>query len=415
MAEREEMEDEGASPAPEPDDANERPVKDADGWEDMMDGKIRKRTVKEGKGEEVDLQRDVLCSFDVRLSKDGEILQKRKNMRYRIGESEAIPGLELALRHMVLGEEAEVSCISRFAWGPAGCRAADAEEKDVPADADVYLYVKLHDMFPASPEDESQKNWAHRVQELEWRKTNGNDHFRRRNMQLASRCYEKGMEVFSETPIQAPPSLGLSGKAAAAAVTKTVADVASNLSAVYLEQGRARDASDHAKIAVDLVPKHSKAIFRLAKASFLLGDFEDCQQRLNHLEELQPEEDAAVTRLKADLERARTKHASKSKKLGAALLEAAGEGREYVEKPPPEEPPTFFQEMLESVMPTKKQVLLLCSLALISSLVIFFAPQRHRPQVIMISLLSSTLIFAVYTAITQANEEMKEAKEAKAK
>ena len=26
------------------------------------------------------------------------------------------------------------------------------------------------------------------------------------------------------------------------------------------------------------------------KASFLLGDFEDCQQRLNHLEELQPEE-----------------------------------------------------------------------------------------------------------------------------
>eukprot|EP00434_Breviolum_minutum_P043903 symbB.v1.2.039155.t1/scaffold6376.1/size18630/1 len=71
--------------------------------------------------------------------------------------------------------------------------------------------------------------------------------------------------------------------------------------------------------------------------------------------------------------------------------------------------------MLESVMPTKKQVLLLCCLALISSLVIFFAPQRHRPQVIMISLLSSTLIFAVYTAITQANEEMKEAKKAKAK
>eukprot|EP00434_Breviolum_minutum_P026292 symbB.v1.2.023235.t1/scaffold2113.1/size88989/1 len=143
MAEREEMEDEGASPAPEPDlDANERPVKDADGWEDMMDGKIRKRTVKEGKGEEVDLQRDVLCSFDVRLSKDGEILQKRKNMRYRIGESEAIPGLELALRHMVLGEEAEVSCISRFAWGPAGCRAADAEEKDVPADADA-AWIKI--------------------------------------------------------------------------------------------------------------------------------------------------------------------------------------------------------------------------------------------------------------------------------
>lgn len=404
--------EDGAGPgeAAEAEKADDGPVIDADGWEDMMDGKVRKRTVKAGKGDAVDLQRDVLCSFDVRLSLDGEILQRRKNIRYRIGESEAIPGLELALRHMFLGEEADVFCISRFAWGPAGCKAAESQEKDVPANTDVYLNVKLIDMFPASPEDDSQKNWAHRVQELEWRRNNGNDHYRRRNMQLAARCYEKGMEVFPETPVQAPASVGLRGKAAAAAVTKTIADVASNLSAVYLEQGRARDASDHAKIAVDLVPKHSKAIFRLAKASFLLGDFEECQKRLDELQGLQPEEDAAVKRLVADLERARTKHASKSKKLGAALLEAAGEGREYVEKPPPEEPPTFLQELLEPMIPTKKQVILLCALALLSALVIFFAPLRHRPQVVIISLLSSTLIFAIYTAVTVTAEEDLEAK-----
>ncbi|CAL1131035.1 unnamed protein product [Cladocopium goreaui] len=396
--------------AEETEKVDEGPVKDADGWEDMMDGKVRKRTVKVGKGDAVDLQRDVLCSFDVRLSLDGEILQRRKNIRYRIGESEAIPGLELALRHMFLGEEADVFCISRFAWGPAGCKAAEAQEKDVPEDTDVYLNVKLIDMYPASPEDDSQKNWAHRVQELEWRRTNGNDHYRRRNMQLAARCYEKGMEVFPETPVQAPTSVGLSGKAAAAAVTKTIADVASNLSAVYLEQGRARDASDHAKIAVDLVPKHAKAIFRLAKASFLLGDFEECQARINELQGLQPEEDAAVKRLVADLERARTKHASKSKKLGAALLEAAGEGREYVEKPPPEEPPTFLQELLEPMIPSKKQVILLGALVMLSALVIFFAPQRHRPQVVIISLLASTLIFAIYTAVTQADADIAEAK-----
>eukprot|EP00438_Fugacium_kawagutii_P028430 Skav221020 [mRNA] locus=scaffold2350:434342:442425:- [translate_table: standard] len=145
----------------------------------------------------------------------------------------------------------------------------------------VYLTVKLHDLFPASPDDESQKNWAHRVQELDWRRSNGNDYFRRRNMQLAQRCYEKGME--------------------AAQVTKTVADVASNLSAVYLEQGsasgclgRSRDASDHAKIAVDLVPKHPKASG--AEASFLLGDFEECQRRLDELKEIQPEERGGTAR-----------------------------------------------------------------------------------------------------------------------
>lgn len=315
------------------------------------------------------------------------------------------------MRHMRLGEEAEVFCISRFAWGPAGCRAADASEKDVPADADVLLRVKLLDLFPASPVDESDKSWAHRVQELEWRKKNGNDHFKRKNLPLACRCYEKGLEVFSEQPVTAPVSLGASGKAAAAAVTKTLADVASNLSAVYLEQGRNRDASDHAKIAVDSVPKHEKAIYRLAKASFLLGEFEECEERLKELKALQPEEDAAVKRLAADLERARSKHASKSKKLGAALLEAAGEGREYIEKPPPEEPPTFLQEILESIMPTRKQLMLLSLLVFISSLIIFLAPSRYRPQAIITSLLVSTLIFALYTAIQQANEELKESKD----
>lgn len=379
----------------------------------MMDGKVRKRVLKEGTGDAVDLQRDVLCSFEVRLPPEGEgdVLQRRKHVRYRIGESEAIPGLELALRHMRLGEEAEVFCISRFAWGPAGCRAADASEKDVPADADVLLRVKLLDLFPASPVDESDKSWAHRVQELEWRKKNGNDHFKRKNLPLACRCYEKGLEVFSEQPVTAPVSLGASGKAAAAAVTKTLADVASNLSAVYLEQGRNRDASDHAKIAVDSVPKHEKAIYRLAKASFLLGEFEECEERLKELKALQPEEDAAVKRLAADLERARSKHASKSKKLGAALLEAAGEGREYIEKPPPEEPPTFLQEILESIMPTRKQLMLLSLLVFISSLIIFLAPSRYRPQAIITSLLVSTLIFALYTAIQQANEELKESKD----
>ncbi|CAJ1410909.1 unnamed protein product [Effrenium voratum] len=194
----------------------------------------------------------------------------------------------------------------------------------------------------------------------------------------------------------------------AAQVTKTLADVASNLSAVYLELGRARDALDHAKMAVDMVPKHEKALFRVAKAAFLLGDFDQCQERLDVLPE-----DPAVKRLAADLERARNKHASKSKKLGAALLEAAGEGREYVEKPPPEELPTFFQEIVQSVTPTKKQVILLCVLAVISLSAMFLAPRRYLPQAVMMSLLCSTLVFAVYTALTMEEEDKDDAKKTK--
>eukprot|EP00913_Durusdinium_trenchii_P012754 g11975.t1 len=324
-----------------------------------------------GTGDAVDLQRDVLCSFEVRLPPEGEgdVLQRRKH---------------LALRHMRLGEEAEVFCISRFAWGPAGCRAADASEKDVPADADA----------------RSARRAGEWTEEL----GNGNDHFKRKNLPLACRCYEKGLEVFSEQPVTAPVSLGASGKAAAAAVTKTLADVASNLSAVYLEQGRNRDASDHAKIAVDSVPKHEKAIYRLAKASFLLGEFEE-----GHHREVAP----SWLFRPSEASLVRSKHASKSKKLGAALLEAAGEGREYIEKPPPEEPPTFLQdrpllhrEILESIMPTRKQLMLLSLLVFISSLIIFLAPSRYRPQAIITSLLVSTLRLGRATRNPRGDAEM---------
>ncbi|CAE7197702.1 unnamed protein product, partial [Symbiodinium microadriaticum] len=93
-------------------------------------------------------------------------------------------------------------------------------------------------------------------------------------------------------------------------------------------------------------------------AALLLGDFEKCQSKLEALRAQQPE-DAGVKRLAAELERAQTKHAKKSIDFGKAILEAAGEGREYIEKPPEEPLPSFFQEMLMSFVPTKKQFLVL--------------------------------------------------------
>lgn len=387
-------------------------VKTASGWEEMMEGKIRKRVIKEGSGDYPDLENDILCTVEVRVQGSEELLQKRKTVRYRIGESEAIPALELVLKHMRVGEEAEVLAISRFAWGPGGCLGI-GDEKPVPGDADVHLRVHLLDIFPA-PGQCGRAEWTRQLQELEWRKTNGNDHFKRQNWLAATRCYERGMEVFSEAPVKPPPELGRGGEAAAATATKTIADISSNLAAVYLSQGRARDALEKAELALDLVPKHEKASYRIAKAALLLGDFEKCQSKLEALRAQQPE-DAGVKRLAAELERAQTKHAKKSIDFGKAILEAAGEGREYIEKPPEEPLPSFFQEMLMSFVPTKKQFLVLCLLLALSALAIVFSPQRYRPQVIVASVLGSTLMFAVYMAVTTVEDEMKEEKAIKKK
>eukprot|EP00930_Biecheleria_cincta_P045024 TRINITY_DN31025_c0_g2_i1.p1 TRINITY_DN31025_c0_g2~~TRINITY_DN31025_c0_g2_i1.p1 ORF type:complete len:431 (-),score=97.29 TRINITY_DN31025_c0_g2_i1:82-1374(-) len=377
-------------------DAGEADTLGDDDWEDLMEGKIRKRTVKDGYGESPEINQDVSCTVEIRSQDSDELLQCWSQMRYRLGESEAFPALELTLRHMRPLEVCEVTSISRFAFGPDGCLPL-SDEKEVPPDTDVRLRVTLHDIFPVAPADRNKQEWVSRVQELEWRKNNGNDHFRRKKLALAARCYAKGMEVFPEAPIRAPLSLGRSAGVAAAQTTKTLADLISNLSAVNLEQGNVRDALENAKISVDLCPEHPKALYRAARACLELGEFEECDRFLVKLTPMQPE-DAGIKRLVADLAKARNKHAAKCKKLGAALLEAAGENRPDYDKKDGEQESDLggpIQEFAKAVLPSKQMLAILCGLICLSVLAIFLSPRAYRHYAIIGSILGSVSIFAI--------------------
>lgn len=381
-----------------------------------MEGKIRKRTVKDGYGEFPEMNQDVSCTVEIRAQSSDDLLQRWSQMRYRLGESEAFPALELTLRHMHPLEVCEVKSVSRFAFGPDGCPPLP-DEKEVPPDTDVHLRVTLHDIFPVEPADRSKQEWVSRVQELEWRKNNGNDYFRRKKLALAARCYAKGMEVFPETPIRAPLSLGRSAEVAAAQTTKTLADLISNLSAVNLEQGNVRDALENAKIAVDLCPKHPKALYRAARACLELGEFEECDGFLATLTPIQPE-DAGIKRLVADLAKARNKHAAKAKKFGAALLEAAGENRPDYEKKNDDDQSdlgTPAQEFAKAVLPSKQMLAILCGLICISAFMIYFAPMAYKHYAIIASILGSVSIFAISSALLDPNmDEEVEQKKARA-
>lgn len=315
-------------------------VDSVDGWDELMEGKIRKRVVKAGSGEPPEVNSDVRCSYDVfLLAEDGNYtgakpLQRYQHYRYRIGEGEAVPALELVLRHMQPNEEAEVTCISRFAWGPEGCAALGPGEKEIPADADIRLLVTLLECIPAKRgRGDPQQKWIADVQEVEWRKNNGNDHYKRHKLQKALKCYEKGLDVFPEMPIKAPVILGRSADSASAACTKLVADCASNIAAVRLEFNEPSKAKEFAKICNELVPDHAKGLYRSAKAFMLLGDFDSCEKDLQRLLKLQPR-DPEVRKLDNDLRKASKKYAIKTKRIGAKILEAfSGRAPDQPEEP----------------------------------------------------------------------------------
>ncbi|OLP87849.1 hypothetical protein AK812_SmicGene30890 [Symbiodinium microadriaticum] len=224
-------------------------------------------------------------------------------------------------------EEAEVLAISRFAWGPGGCLGI-GDEKPVPGDADAWFISEctcwISFLLLASA-GELSGHGSCRLKEL----LNGFGKVR-------------FLQFLKPDASSEPP--------------------------------KKKAKTEEAKAEVD-------------EAALLLGDFEKCQSKLEALRAQQPEvgrasvevaggfysigpillvvvEDPSATAKRQWAHQqhppARTKHAKKSIDFGKAILEAAGEGREYIEKPPEEPLPSFFQEMLMSFVPTKKQFLVLC-------------------------------------------------------
>lgn len=295
-----------------------------DGWTDLMDGKIRKRTLTRGSGPHPEMNQDVVCSYEVRAGGDssGEALQHYREWRIRIGEGEAVPMLEMGLRYMAEGSTCEVVGSSNWAWGPVGLPAAGEGERDIPPDADVHMLVTLHRCLPQK--DGQELPWGEKVSTVTWRKENGNDHFRRREYQKAKRCYMKACEVFGgdyEAPADEPDPV-----AAGVRAKGLVGDAAANLAAVHLALSDATQAKEAAQGALVMAPGHVKSLYRLAKACLLLDEFQECEDALRQAREADPE-NAGVRQVELELRRKRQKYSSKSRKLAEAVVgDLRGEG-----------------------------------------------------------------------------------------
>eukprot|EP00928_Gymnodinium_smaydae_P025216 TRINITY_DN2015_c0_g4_i1.p1 TRINITY_DN2015_c0_g4~~TRINITY_DN2015_c0_g4_i1.p1 ORF type:complete len:447 (+),score=119.36 TRINITY_DN2015_c0_g4_i1:84-1343(+) len=294
----------------------------ADGWFKYMGGKIRRRVLVEGTGPQPELNQDVLCSVSLALAGDSssDVLQRWESRRYRIGESEAAPMLELALRYMREGEEAEVFGAASMAWGAAGLRAATSEEREIPPDSDILARVTLRQCLNAQEGEDGMLTWDEKVSQMAWRKENGSDHFRRRHFDAAKRCYGKGLELFADGVLEPPAEVAGGPEEAIAAVTRSLSELHSNLAAVHLEQGDNVSARDAALASLDRNAENPKALFRLARAELLLGDFRSCETALRRAQKLNAE-DPALRRLAAELRRARESYAEKSRAMASRVLE----------------------------------------------------------------------------------------------
>mmetsp|Transcript_4038 Transcript_4038/g.9470 ORF Transcript_4038/g.9470 Transcript_4038/m.9470 type:complete len:386 (-) Transcript_4038:28-1185(-) len=365
-----------------------------DEWVDLMDGKMRKRIVVPGTAPGPEMEQDVVCSFSVSLKDDRthRVLQNFTNVRYRIGEGEAVPVLELCLRHMLVGEECVAESVSNFAWGPIGCPALEPGEEGIPTGADVRLNIVLHSCLPQN----SEGNWELLLEEAAWRKSNGNDHFRRRELTKAAKCYVAGIKLLEH---KSAPEDAENSEAFNASADRLVTDCGANLAAVFLEQGDALKAKDAATAALEVDPDHLKGLYRAAKACFLLDEFVECEAALQRAQGLEPE-NPGVARLYAELRRKKKEYTARSKRVATKVFgETRGQDGTVTEAEQEAEQEAGGTAIAKW-MPTRWHVaaLVIAGCLMLLAGISIVVPEKHRLPACMSVVLGAPVLAVCYAS-----------------
>jgi len=198
--------------------------------------------------------------------------------------------------------------------------------------------------------------------------------------------------------------LGRSADHASEHATGIVADLGSNLAAVRLELGETVGAKEAAENALEVRPEHHKALYRLAKALLLISDHEKCEATLEKLQKLQPE-DTGVKKLAADLRNAKRKYATKSKAMGAKLLEANRRPETDKEEQEEEEDEPWWREITGPI--NWRLVGLAAMIFAVVLVVVVLAPSQYKTYIIIGSLLATPFLLAWYSITHEKVDESK--------
>lgn len=245
--------------------------------EDYMDilgnGTLLKKTLKEGDGERPESRSLVVINYTGRLE-DGRIVEQEQDYVVQIDDVEVVQGLDMALKLMNVGEQAEVVVNSRFAYGELGLKDEENPGRSIPPNAKIIYTVEL--ITAKEENDLENKSYAARKEIGNKKRLRGNFWMKRQEYNLAIQSYRRALEYLDES------EGGITNPTASGDVEPTNAelqDLLEDRMKVYNNLALAQlkiAAYDAALKSVDHVlqcqPNNAKALFRKGKVLDAKGD-----------------------------------------------------------------------------------------------------------------------------------------------
>lgn len=248
-----------------------------DNQEEYMDilgnGTLLKKVLKEGQGERPESKDIAVINYTGRLD-DGTIVEEERDCVVQIDDVEVVQGLDMALKLMNVGEQAEVIVSSRFAYGEQGLKDEDHPERTVPPNEKITYTVEL--VSSKEESDLESKSYAARKDIGNKKRLRGNFWMKRQEYNLAIQSYRRALEYLDESAggITNPTESG-QFEPTNAELQELLEDrmkVYNNLALAQLKIA----AYDAALKSVDHVlqcqPNNAKALFRKGKILDAKGD-----------------------------------------------------------------------------------------------------------------------------------------------
>ncbi|XP_058466632.1 peptidyl-prolyl cis-trans isomerase FKBP8 isoform X2 [Malaya genurostris] len=168
--------------------------------DDYMDilgnGTLLKKVLKEGQGERPESRDIALINYTGRLE-DGTLVEEEHEFRVQIDDVEVVQGLDMALKLMNVGEQAEVIVNARFAYGEHGFKNEELPERSVPPNAKVIYNVEL--VSTKEENDLEDKSYASKKEIGNKKRLRGNFWMKRQEYNLAIQSYRRALEYLDES------------------------------------------------------------------------------------------------------------------------------------------------------------------------------------------------------------------------
>jgi FK506-binding protein 8 len=139
-------------------------------------------------------QRLNICTINFTGKVEGteDVVEQGDNLIFQLGDLDVVQGLDMAVGLMDVGEKAEITCNSRFAYGSIGLQS-----KNIPADATIIYTVELVECHEET--DLEKKSYASRKEIGNKKRERGNFYFERQEYNSSIQLYRRALEYLDES------------------------------------------------------------------------------------------------------------------------------------------------------------------------------------------------------------------------